>query len=521
MTPPHDPLEVYRDKRDFERTPEPSTGKPTEGNPRFVVQQHAARAMHWDVRFEVDGVMPSWAVPKGPSYDPKVRRLAVHTEDHPLDYRHFEGVIPAGEHGGGRVIVWDEGTYANVTQRNGEAVSMRAAIDAGHFSVQVTGEKLQGGWSFSRTRRDRSGKEQWIMIKRADESADPQRDVVKDEPRSVRSGLTVVEVTDEQTPDLPTVASTSSDRANWLVPMLAQLTGEPPVGDEWTYERKLDGLRCLAVRNGDEVRLWSRNQLSFDARFPALRQALRELPADNFVLDGEIVAYDETGNTSFGRLQNGDGAEAVLVVFDVLHLLGQDVRGLSLAQRRRLLGQVVVDEVQVQIQVSQPLAGSNEGAELLVHACAEGWEGIMAKRLDGPYRAGRSSDWRKLKCLSSQELVIGGWTDPKGARTGFGALLVGYYDDVGLRYAGKVGTGFNARLLLEIHNELIHLARPASPFADQFPSRDVHWVEPALVAQIDFGEWTSEGRLRHPRFVGLRVDKVAADVRREIVGNGG
>ena len=287
--------------------------------------------------------------------------------------------------------------------------------------------------------------------------------------------------------------------------MLAKLVSDPPVGDGWVYERKLDGLRCIAVRRGDTVELWSRSRQSFNARFGGIARAVGELSHDDLVLDGEIVAL-EGDRTSFSLLQRpGSTATPILFAFDVLHLDGEDLTGRTLLERKKLLASVVgqrgvvrrVDHVE------------GDPVELLAKACAAGWEGLIAKRVDGPYRiGGRSPDWLKLKCSASQELVIAGWTDPRGARTHLGAILVGHYDaDGNLRYAGKVGTGFTAATLADLHRRLESLERPTSPFADRVRQRGAHWAEPELVANFAFTEWTDDGKLRHPRFEGLRPDK--------------
>jgi len=309
----------------------------------------------------------------------------------------------------------------------------------------------------------------------------------------------------------------SPEPAGWVAPMLAQSLRYPDeagplrTGD-WVYERKLDGLRCIAIRNGSQVELWSRNRLSFNRRFPSLVQAVGSLPADSFVLDGELVAF-QGGETSFQLLQSG--APPVLVAFDLVHLLGRSTAGLALTERADLLGLALPgrDEDGATIRISEHLVG--EPGELMVRACTEGWEGIVAKRAASPYRSGRSPDWRKMKCTARQELVVGGWTDPSGARTGFGALLVGYYDGTDLRYAGKVGTGFDKVTLRSLHNRLRDLAEPAPPFADPPRDRTAHWVRPELVAEIAFTEWTRDGRMRHPSFLGLRPDKDPRDVVRE------
>ena len=305
-------------------------------------------------------------------------------------------------------------------------------------------------------------------------------------------------------------------RAPWRPPMLATLVESPSWLRQgrsgWIFERKLDGLRCLAVRNGDRVDLWSRNHKSFNARFPDVAGALAGLAVDNFTLDGELVAFDGHDFLGFGALQeHGSKLVVVYCVFDVLHLLGRDTRGLPLDDRKRLLDGVV--DRGAHLRPVEALSG-DPGA-LLESACAARWEGLVAKRGDGPYLPGRSADWCKLKCTASQELVIGGWTEPHGARSGFGALLVGYYEGEQLRFAGKVGTGFSVATITSLSSELRRLGRPESPFADAVTERRVHWVEPALVANLAFSEWTRDGRLRHPRFEGLRSDKDPKTVVRE------
>jgi DNA ligase D-like protein (predicted ligase) len=293
--------------------------------------------------------------------------------------------------------------------------------------------------------------------------------------------------------------------------MLARLVTAPPAGDGWVYERKLDGLRCIAVRHGRSVDLWSRSQQPFTARFGGIAAAVAELSADDVVLDGEIVAL-EGDRTSFSLLQRpGSTATPFLYVFDVLHLGGRDLTGRPLLERKAVLEEIV--EERGSLRRVRHVEGDPRA--LLRQACADGWEGLIAKRADGPYRSGRSSDWLKLKCSASQELVIGGWTEPRGSRVGFGALLVGYHDAEGLRYAGKVGTGFDTATLVDLHHEMVSRARPTSPFVDRVREKDAHWTEPDLVANIAFTEWTEDGKLRHPRFEGLRPDKDPRTVTRE------
>ena len=531
--PGADRLEPYRHKRNFDRTSEPSGGSarppdapvepaeigPESGerSPRFVVQKHAARRLHYDVRFEAEGVLISWAVPKGPSLDPVVKRLAVHVEDHPLDYATFEGTIPSREYGGGAVIVWDEGLYRNLTEKNGKPVGVADAVSAGHLSVWMEGTKLRGGWSLTRTSRA-GDKEAWIMVKRKDELADRSRDITVDAPDSAVSGRSLEQVKSDRGG-----RQWSAAQATWQPPMLAQplrLPEERRALDQpgWLYERKLDGLRCLAVRNGDQIDLWSRNHLPFTARFSEVVASLAALPADNFTIDGELVAFDGE-RTSFALLQkHGSTARPQFYGFDLLHLLGRDTTGLALTDRRRLLAQALEgagDNVHA--------VGTIEGEPqpLLDAACRDGWEGLIAKRADSTYRGGRSSDWRKLKCTASQELVVGGWSDPSGSRVGLGALLVGYYDDEdALRYAGRVGTGFDDRELADLRATFTTLSVTDCPFADPAAQRvkGAHWVRPEMVVAVDFTEWTPDGRLRHPRFEAVRPDKPASEVRRDLPG---
>lgn len=305
-----------------------------------------------------------------------------------------------------------------------------------------------------------------------------------------------------------------SGEGGFVPPMLARLVKSPPDGDGWVYERKLDGLRCIAVRLGDRAELWSRSQQPFTGRFPGIVDALRALPVDDVVLDGEIVAL-EGDRTSFSLLQRpGSRAKPLLYAFDVVHLAGRDLRDRPLLERKQLLAETVgrrgdirrVDHVE------------GDAAVLLAQACNDGWEGLIAKRAGGPYRSGRSSDWLKLKCSAGQELVIGGWTEPRGARTHFGALLVGYYDADGLRYAGKVGTGFDTATLADLHRRMTARERRTSPFVDRVGQKGAHWTEPHLVANFVFTEWTDDGKLRHPRYEGLRPDKDPRAVRRETTG---
>ncbi len=528
----------YRAKRDFAATPEPVGSPPApgghpggDGGPgdgergqRWVVQQHAARRLHYDFRLEADDVLVSWAVPKGPSYHPGVKRLAVKVEDHPLDYRDFEGTIPGGNYGAGAVIVWDEGTYLNQTTRHGDVVPVADAVAAGHVSVWLQGSKLVGGWALTRF----DGKN-WALVKRKDDRADPRRDVTSEEPRSVKTGRTLDEVkqgrTRSEQAGAPRQAASAAGlseavtaAAGFLAPMLAQLEAvgaRPQVGPlgakggDWLFEPKLDGLRCIAVRNGPDVNLFSRHRLSFNARFPSVVDALRRLPATNFVIDGELVGMI-AGRPDFGALQQG-AAAAQLWAFDLPWLLGRDLRHLPIEDRKALLDRTVTENAD--LRLVRALEG--DPATLFEEACRDGWEGLVAKRLGSSYAAGRSPDWRKLKCGYRQELVVGGFTAPRGTRDGFGALLLGYWDAGQLVYAGKVGTGFARSELAELRRRLEGYERRTSPFRPGTKTDAARWVDPELVVEVEFSNWTADGRLRHPRFLGARPDKPSKEVVRE------
>jgi bifunctional non-homologous end joining protein LigD len=534
-------LSDYHAKRNFDATPEPAGDAPKSGEAepgqnanRWVIQQHSARRMHYDFRLEAGGVLISWAVPKGPSYDPTVKRLAVKVEDHPLDYREFEGVIPKDNYGAGSVIVWDEGTYRNLTERRSKPVGVTEAVAAGHVSIWLEGQKLRGGWSLTRFGE---GSSSWALVKRKDEYADATKDITRDAPASVKSGRTVEEVARD--PSAQTWYSNRRDPAGgetyaggdsaelvpagFCEPMLAQADSaatsnsrSPLAGPAgaWFFEPKLDGLRCIAVRNGSDVSLFSRNELSFSERFPTIVSAVKALPATNFVLDGELVGMIDR-RPDFGALQHGSAPDIEYWVFDMPWLLGQDLRHLPIEERKGLLAKAVPDGGAVRVVPSLP----GDPADLFEAACQQGWEGLVAKRAGSLYRPGRSPDWRKLKCECRQEMVIGGFTEPQGTRDSFGALLLGYWEGDDLIYAGKVGTGFTRATLHELYLAMAGLEMSASPFSAAVAERGARWVEPKLVVEVAFSNWTRDGRLRHPSFVRLRPDKSSRDVVREECGS--
>ena len=532
-------LKDYRKKRDFKRTPEPAGRIHSQGPQRlYVIQKHAATRLHYDLRLEEAGVLKSWAVPKGPSLDPKEKRLAVQVEDHPIEYGGFEGVIPEGEYGGGRVQVWDRGSW---TPEGDPHEGLRK----GKLKFHLQGEKLRGGWNLVRMHGRagvaEKGKTNWLLIKEADEEAAPQdqRDIVQERPESVLSGRRIEDMGKEpesvwhSNRDQSTSASKSAIDPSrikggrkaslpQLMPFqLATLTDRSPVGDEWLHEIKLDGFRMQCRIEKGKAQLLTRTGQDWTHRFTDVAKAASRLPLRAALFDGELVALQPDGRSSFQLLQGAlsEGADGTLAyyAFDLLYLDGYDLSDVPLLTRKEMLKRVLESEPKDgAFRYSDHVIGG--GQAFHEAACRLGLEGMIAKRKNAPYQPGRGGDWLKVKCLQRQEFVIGGFTDPSGSRTGFGALLIGAYEGNALIYAGRVGTGFNTGLLKTLAARLQRLERPQSPFKNRVPGplRDVHWVKPNLVAEIAFTEWTSDGVLRHPSFQGLREDKKVTDVKREI-----
>ena len=473
-------LTTYERMRDKAATPEPFGAKkrrPRKSKQRFVVQEHHATALHWDFRLERDGVLVSWAVPKGLPVTPGENHLAVHTEDHPLDYFDFEGEIPKGQYGGGKVMLWDQGTY-EVEEWADRKVK-----------VVLHGKRVEGEYVLFQT----EGKN-W-MVRRMTPPTDPGF-----EPMPER-----------------------------LVPMLAT-TGSalPDKPEDWSFEFKWDGVRALVYVEGGRATAQSRNLLDITASYPELAELGKAVGSTRLVLDGELVVFDAGGRSDFGLLQQrmkltGEAVKraaktypVVYLVFDVLYVDGHPVMDKPYRERRAILEALDLNGPSWQTPPYFP----GEGEAVQAASRERGFEGIMAKRLDGAYHPGKRVDhWRKVKNIRRQEMVIGGWTKGEGARAGhLGSLLVGYYDDTGLRYAGHVGTGFTSKTLLDLEKTLKPLARKESPFADTVPTayaKKSTYVEPTLVAEVEFTEWTRDGKLRHPSYKGLRFDKNAADVVRE------
>jgi bifunctional non-homologous end joining protein LigD len=521
-------LAKYHAKREFSRTPEPEgrEEKRRSKHLRFVVQKHDASHLHYDFRLEMEGVMKSWAIPKGPSLNPADKRLAMMTEDHPLSYRTFEGTIPEGNYGAGTVIVWDEGTY-HATGSDDPAESERLLLEGlekGHLSFFMEGRKLRGEYSLRRMAR--AGGNAWLLVKKSDGFAD-ERDVTADD-RSVRSERTLADAEkgrkplsrSDRKPAMASLHSTGSRAAprvqtGMVKPMLATLVDEPFDRPGWLFEIKWDGYRAVAESRKEAVRLSSRNGLSFAKRYPAVAEAVRGLGHD-CVLDGEIVALDPKGRSQFQLLQNhlNNGSSLRYCVFDLLELDGHDTRALPLRDRKALLRKLLPADDPVLLYSDHVEA---KGVRFFAAAKEQGVEGIMAKDAESPYQDGKRSDaWLKIKTHRRQEVVIGGFTAPRKTREHFGALVVGVYEDGRLVYAGHAGGGFNRESLQQVHEKLLPLRTDASPFAGIPKTNEpVTWVEPQLVCEVSFQEWTADGIMRQPIFEGLRIDKEPRDVHRE------
>jgi bifunctional non-homologous end joining protein LigD len=533
-------LEAYRRKRDFERTPEPpgragsvATRRDAAPALSFVVQEHHARRLHYDFRLEVGGVLKSWAIPKGPSARPGEKRLAVETEDHPLAYGDFEGVIPKGEYGGGTVVVWDRGYWFP----DGDP---EEALRKGHLEFRLAGEKLRGGWRLVRLKgRPREKATSWLLMKRNDaEARESGEELVIARPLSVLTGRDAAEVAadkkrvwhsnrgplaskgEQAAPPTALGAPDAIDGAKQarmpreLAPQLATLVEEPPDGRAWLHEMKLDGYRLICRLERGKARLVTRNGNDWTDVYPRVAEGIAGLAAKTAVLDGEVVVLDAQGRSSFQALQGGKHGGALhFYAFDLLYLDGYDLRGAALRARKEALRLLLATAPEA-IRYSDHVVG--QGAEVLEEACRLGLEGIVSKRADAAYRGGRTRSWLKIKCAQRQELVVVGFTEPSRSRVGLGALLVAAHGDDGkLRYAGKVGTGFSGAVLRDLRQRLEALAVDEPPVKTPLgpaERRRVHWAKPVLVAEVAFSEWTDDGRLRHPRFLGLREDKPAREV---------
>ena len=504
-------LERYHEKRHFRRTPEPRgrVEKSAEGF-SYVIQKHAASHLHYDFRLELDGVLLSWAVPKGPSLDPRDKRLAMQVEDHPVEYGGFEGTIPKGEYGGGTVMVWDRGSW----EPEGDP---RKDYARGRLTFTLHGEKLHGKWHLVRTASDPQGRKRWLLFKGADDEARrSDGTITEDMPASALTGRSLDEIAADadatwHSKDPPKKKRTTHEPPPAIAPELATLVKEPPEGDEWLHEVKLDGYRILAHLARGKATLYSRNAKDWTERIPQIARAVARLGAKSALLDGEVVALRDDGVSDFQLLQNSLGDSDVPLayfVFDLLELDGEDLRGQPLERRKERLAALLAPRGAVRL--SEHVVGG--GAKVYANACKLGLEGIVSKRRDAPYREGRGRDWLKIKCGARQEFVIVGWTDPRNTREDFGALLLAVRKGKKLVYVGKVGTGFTAESLASIAPKLRALATREPPLAHPPRERGVHWIQPKLVCEIAYGSMTNDGMLRHASFQGLRQDKAAADI---------
>lgn len=558
-------LREYAAKRDFTKTSEPRPKTRTRRRKStllFVVQKHAASHLHYDFRLELNGVLKSWAVPKGPSLNPQDKRLAMQTEDHPYDYGGFEGTIPKGQYGGGTVMLWDVGTWTPLDD------NPQDALHRGNLKFELHGKKLKGSWALVRAfgRDVGSRKNSWLLMKHKDASSRIGKLITETATKSVKTGRTLEEIAadphspihhsnhQDSTEDSPlenvkvvtrrasrsSTAATLSRRDNAVLDLagtvgarqvdmprnlrlqLCTLVESVPEGEEWLHEIKFDGYRFLAYKSGGHVRLESRRGLDWTSRFSPIAEAIAALPNGELILDGEAAVRDETGRTSFQDLQQALKSQRFerlsFYVFDLLYADGYDLRELPLITRKDLLHRLVPTSDSAQRLVySDHILGSGDTVRL--NACRMGLEGIVSKRIDAAYVETRSNSWLKIKCGWRQEFVIVGSTPPEGSRSSFGSLLLAAHDESKrLIYTGKVGTGFDEKLLSDIGKRLKSSATDATPL-DVDPPRDqvrrARWVKPRLVAEVAFTEWTKEGRLRHPSFQGLREDKDWREVRIE------
>ena len=493
-----DHLGRYREMRDFSITPEPRGRKTASKKKKlhYYIQRHDATRWHYDFRLELDGVLKSWAVPKGPSLDPADKRLAVQTEDHPLDYGEFEGVIPEKQYGAGEVLLWDKGDWTP------EDPDPRAALRKGTLHFRLEGEKLRGSWVLTRLRgNDR--KPQWLLIKRNDDGVRQGVDIVEERPESVKRAAK------------KSRRAAKAEVPAFITPQLATLVTEPPKSGDWVYEVKHDGYRMLARITAEGVNLFTRSGNDWTAKLPHLARALEKLGLQDAWLDGEIVVPGPDGRASFQALQNafeaGADSKIVYYVFDAPFLDGKDLRQLPLKDRKRRLKAKFSKTCPPNVRFSDDLTGT--AAEVLEHACKLGLEGLIGKQAESVYTAGRTRSWIKLKCRLRQDFVIAGYTAPKGSRSGFGAIVLGMYEKPRkLVYAGKVGTGFDETLLFSLSRKFAELKTKESPLENPPREKGITWLRPKLVAEVEFAERTNEGLIRQGSFMGLRADIPAKQV---------
>lgn len=537
-----DPLEDYRAKRNFAHTREPD-GKAVANDKAagglFVVQKHDATRLHFDFRIELDGVLKSWAITRGPSNNPADKRLAVRVEDHPLDYGSFEGTIPKGEYGGGTVMLWDQGTWEPLGDPH-------AGLEGGDLKMRLHGERMKGEWVLvhmkgrDTTRSTGPSRENWLLIKHKDSQSRDKDTLTERFTRSVSTARSFDEIARGAKVTKP---STTPNRSVWhsdvsssplsvralkklppyRAPQLAKLVDAVPTGPDWLFEMKYDGYRCLAAVAGDAVRLYTRNGQDWTQQFGALVEPLRQLSIQSALIDGEICALDKRGRTDFSTLKSAlaDGSRLEFFAFDLLESDGKDLTELPLLERKQRLSKLLQTTIRHgPVQYSEHVR--EHGDAVLAALCRDGHEGVIAKRAEAPYRGERNGDWLKIKCVKRQEFVIGGWS-PSSKRSGFASLLLGAWDGKNLLYRGRVGTGFSQDDVEQLSTILRVNERQSSPFVatPDAIARTAHWTEPKLVAEIAYAELTGDGVLRHPSFIGLRNDKPAREVTMEKALSGG
>ena len=518
-----DPLATYNSKRDFAKTAEPQGAlAPGQGN-RFMVQKHDATRLHWDLRLEVDGVMKSWAVTRGPSLNPDDKRLAVQTEDHPLSYADFEGIIPSTEYGGGTVMLWDDGSWAPIPGKSA------SDLEKGHLHFVLHGKHMKGEWLLIRLKpRGKERNTNWLLRKVADGFAGGSDDLVEGALTSVKTGRTMEQIASGKAakelagwktryravPPSARAPITKGAKAGNLPtfqpPQLCTLVDSVPTGPGWIHEVKYDGYRALVAVAGGKAKVFTRSGLDWTDKFPGIVEAAEGLPVGSALIDGEIVAFKQ-GRPDFSTLKQAisNGGEMSLFAFDLLELEGERLEKLPNVQRKERL-RTVLDGAAQRLHFAEHIVGAGE--ELFETMCREGYEGIVSKRADAVYSGKRTQNWLKIKCLHREEFVIVGWLDSDKTR-GFKSLLLGVHDGDTLKYAGKVGTGFSQDVIAELTAKLEKLARKTPTVAaPKAATRGAHWVTPKLVAEVAFAEVTPDGVLRHSSFLGLRGDKPADQV---------